>query len=85
MSASFSPAQVRALTWQDFNDATRNMNGTQLWYIDDLSITYQVPEPASLGLLSLSVPALLAQANQGQNRLIAVCQSCLTGLERATG
>jgi hypothetical protein len=54
-----TPAQVRALTWQDFNDATRDMNGTQNWYIDNLSITYQVPEPASLGLLGMGIPALL--------------------------
>jgi hypothetical protein len=59
-NVSFStPAQVRALTWQDFNDATRDMNGTQSWFIDNLSITYQVPEPASLGLLGAGIPALL--------------------------
>lgn len=60
ISATFAtPVQVRALTWQDFNDPTRDMNGVQTWYIDDLSITYQVPEPASLGLLGVGVPALL--------------------------
>jgi hypothetical protein len=53
-------AQVRAITLQDFSDGGRDMDGDVIYYIDNLSITY-VPEPASLGLLSLSIPALLAR------------------------
>jgi hypothetical protein len=54
---------IRALTFQDYNDDTtggRKITGVVQWYIDDLTIT-PVPEPATLGLLGLAVPALLAR------------------------
>jgi len=54
---------VRALTFQDYDDDTtggRKIAGQVTWYIDDLTIT-PVPEPATLGLLGLAVPALLAR------------------------
>jgi len=52
---------IRGLTFQDYNDdsSTRKITGVVGWYIDDLTIT--VPEPASLSLLGLAVPALLAR------------------------
>ncbi|HEX4055840.1 MAG TPA: PEP-CTERM sorting domain-containing protein [Tepidisphaeraceae bacterium] len=55
---------IRGLTFQDYDDdATggRKITGTVTWYIDDLSITAAVPEPATLSLLGLAVPALLAR------------------------
>jgi hypothetical protein len=56
-----SGINVRAITFQDYTDdpSGRNINGPETIYIDNLSVTYQVPEPASLGLLGLGVPALL--------------------------
>jgi hypothetical protein len=52
-------AQTRAITLQDYSNG---INGSETLYIDNLSVTYEsVPEPASLGLLSLSIPALLAR------------------------
>lgn len=58
-------AQVRAITLQDFSDAGRDMYGNVIYYIDNLNVTY-VPEPASLGLLGLTVPALLARRRKSQ-------------------
>jgi hypothetical protein len=60
MPFSGAGAQVRGMTLQLYSDAGRNMDGNVIYYIDNLDITY-VPEPASLGLLGLSVPALLAR------------------------
>jgi hypothetical protein len=54
-----TPVPVRAITFQDYNDTTRDMNGPENWFIDNMSVTYNVPEPASLGLLGLGVPALM--------------------------
>ncbi|MGD0769986.1 MAG: PEP-CTERM sorting domain-containing protein [Tepidisphaeraceae bacterium] len=50
---------VAGLTFQDYvnNDANTRVAGNVTWYIDDLTLS--VPEPASLGLLGLTVPALL--------------------------
>jgi hypothetical protein len=49
---------VRAMTLQDYNDAFRNITGTETYYIDNLTLT-QVPEPASLLLIGLAVPGLV--------------------------
>lgn len=49
------PVNMRALTLQDYNNG--NINGSLVYNIDNFVVT--VPEPASLGLLALGVPALL--------------------------
>ncbi len=60
-----TPTALRALTFQDYNNDTSGgtlVAGNVTWYIDDLTFTPPaVPEPASLGLLGLAVPALLAR------------------------
>jgi hypothetical protein len=53
-----TPQDVRALTLQDFGRSS--LNGTVIYNIDNLELgLVPVPEPASLGLLALGVPALL--------------------------
>jgi hypothetical protein len=47
---------IRALTFQDFNDTTRNINGTETIYIDNLALS--VPEPTSVALAGLGVAGL---------------------------
>jgi hypothetical protein len=55
-----TPADVRALTFQDYNNG--DINGNETLYLDNLSVTYQsVPEPASLGLLGIGAASLLAR------------------------
>ena len=72
-----TPVPVRAITFQDYNDTTRDMNGPENWFIDNMSVTYNVPEPASLGLLGLGVPALLLRRrSKVKNRLVRFCQHC---------
>jgi hypothetical protein len=60
-----SGVSVAGLTFQDYDDDSpggRIISGQVTWYIDDLTLTpMPVPEPACLGLLGLSVPALLAR------------------------
>jgi hypothetical protein len=60
---------VRALTFSDYDDdsaSSRKITGTVTWYIDDLTLTQAVvPEPATLGLLALSVPALMLRRRKG--------------------
>jgi PEP-CTERM motif len=63
LDPTMSTENIRALTFQDYDDNTaggRKITGTVTWYIDDLTIT-PVPEPATLGLLGLAVPTLLAR------------------------
>ncbi len=43
----------------DIFDQTSSINGPVTYYLDNLSVTYSVPEPASLGLLGLGLPALM--------------------------
>jgi len=59
LSVSFAtPVDVRALVFQDYSRNTQN--GTFIYNIDNLQMTLaNVPEPASLGLLALGLPALL--------------------------
>jgi hypothetical protein len=56
-----TPQQLRAITLQDFSrGGTSGQNGTVIYDIDNLDVgLVPVPEPASLGLLALGVPALL--------------------------
>lgn len=57
-----TPVPVRGITLQDYDDGSttgRDIVGPETIYIDNMSITYEVPEPASLGLLGVSLPALL--------------------------
>jgi hypothetical protein len=60
-----TPLPVRALTFQDFNNAPGggaagdNINGPETIYIDDLSVTFNVPEPISLGSMAIGAPLLL--------------------------
>jgi hypothetical protein len=49
---------IRALTFQDYNDAGRNIVGSETIYIDNLSIT-PVPEPSSIALVGLGVAGFL--------------------------
>jgi len=54
-------ADLRALSLQDYINGP-GRNGVLVYNIDNLEVTtVPVPEPASLGLLALSVPALLAR------------------------
>ncbi|MGD0141410.1 MAG: PEP-CTERM sorting domain-containing protein [Tepidisphaeraceae bacterium] len=58
VNIAFSPAvPLQAITFQDYDSG--GINGQESLYIDPLSVTYVVPEPASLGLLGIGVPALL--------------------------
>jgi PEP-CTERM motif len=62
LNPSVSTENIRALTFQDYDDdssTSRLIAGQVTWYIDDLNITGNVPEPATLGLLALGVPALM--------------------------
>jgi len=65
-----SDAQTRAITLQDYDDgnpSSRNIQGNEAIYIDDLSVTYlSVPEPASLGLLGASIPALMLRRRRAK-------------------
>jgi hypothetical protein len=50
---------LRGITLQDYDSA--GIDGTETFYFDPLTVTYLVPEPASLGLLGIGVPALLTR------------------------
>lgn len=47
---------LRALTFQQYSDSGRNINGTDYISIDNLQLT-PVPEPSALALLLLGIPA----------------------------
>jgi hypothetical protein len=49
---------IRALTFQDYNDAARNIVGSETIYIDNLSIT-PAPEPSTIALVGLGLAGLL--------------------------
>jgi hypothetical protein len=53
-----TPVSPRALVFQDYSDAGRAMNGAVIYNIDNVQLV-GVPEPATLSLLGLSLPALL--------------------------
>ena len=51
---------LRALTFQDYNDAGRSINGPETIYIDNLTLT-PVPEPSTIALAGFGgIAALLA-------------------------
>ncbi len=57
-----APTPLRALIMQDYDNPSQYggvISGTETMYLDNLQVTYEVPEPASLGLLGIGVPALL--------------------------
>jgi hypothetical protein len=55
-----TPIETRALEFQDFAQPTYHaVSGNVTYNIDNLVLT--VPEPASLGLLGMAIPALLAR------------------------
>jgi hypothetical protein len=53
-----SDNSIRALTFQDFDDANRSINGTETIYIDNLALN--VPEPSTVALLGAGVAGLLS-------------------------
>jgi hypothetical protein len=56
-----------AVVFQDYQDAGRATVGPVTYDIDDLTLT-PVPEPASLGMLGLTVPALLRRRRAAAGR-----------------
>ncbi len=60
-------SQLRAVTFQDYNDSYRTITGPETIYIDNLALTL-VPEPSSLVLLGLGVAGFFLVRRQPRGR-----------------
>jgi len=58
---------IRAITFQDYNDASRNINGTVTIQIDNLTLT-PVPEPSTTALLGLGLCGALIRVIRRQKK-----------------
>jgi hypothetical protein len=70
IALSGADATVRGITIQDYADqsGSRIMTGPETLYIDNISLSPAVPEPASLALLGLAAPGLVFAARRYRNR-----------------
>jgi hypothetical protein len=50
-------SSIRALTFQDYTDTGRNINGSETIYIDNVQLT-PVPEPSTIALAGLGIAGL---------------------------